>query len=368
MKKKILFTSIGSLVGKNFLESLHRRRTNIELVGTNSVVEAPNNYLCDTCYLVAQADDTEKFKDDLLKIIEKEAPEAIVAGRDDDVVILSELGEIHPKIKDLYIGGNAELAKITEHKLKSYVFATENDLPFAPTVESNQENGKEQLTALTNKFGFPVIAKPNKGNGSRGMWLVHNKEQLEKVNNIAGFSIQPFFKAHDEEPPILDTTLGTPFFWEIPEQSLYGSQIVISKKGKILGIVTYKALVVRGKCEKLEAYKNKDFTLIADKFARVMAQKGWRGPLNIQYKKDAKHGFNAIEMNGRFSGGTSARFYIGLDEVQITLNDWLGEGTIPKKELHDNYSAVERLPSDFPIRHSDETTLLNNHFWRKPAN
>lgn len=363
--KKILITSVGSLVGNNFLDALTNRREGVAIVGTNSISSASNNYRCDKCYLVSPVEATDVFKSEILNIVNQEKPDALVAGRDDDVVILAELAEEYKIIKDIYIGGNVLLARAMDDKTLSYNFAQIHKLPFAPTIKSDTKNILTEAEKMVAKFGFPLIAKPTKGNGSRGIWIVCEQEQLKKVCAEKDFSLQPFFRSQNEEKTTLDTTFGLPFFWEIPEQYLYAGQAIIGKNYQVQKVIAYKALMIRGKCEQLELFEDKNLVKLVLQFAETVAKKGWRGPFNVQFKKDDNLGYQAIEMNGRFSGGSSARYYLGFDEIGDLLNDWFDEKIIPDNDQLRLVSKVEKILTDYPIDDEYIAQLDNDRIWTK---
>ena len=55
---KLLLSSVGSLVGQEILDVLEApgcsRRHLVEVIGTNSVAAAANNFRCDRCCLVPE--------------------------------------------------------------------------------------------------------------------------------------------------------------------------------------------------------------------------------------------------------------------------------------------------------------------------
>lgn len=360
-KKSILITSVGSLVGQNILDSLRDRRKNIKIIGTNSIAEAANNFRCDKAYLVAEAKNNEEFTKGLINIIENEEPDVIIPGRDDDVVILAQLREKMAYLKDRFLVGSVDFAKVMDDKVLSYEFSQKHNLPFAPTIESGLPDSSSNVKALVVKFGFPLIAKPSKGNGSRGVMVIINESQLEKVIRVPYFSIQPLFGQNRDLS--LDTSMGLPFFWEIPENRLFAAQVIINKNQEIEDIFTFISKMVYGKCERMDIYQNPVLFEVIKKFAEAAVLEGWRGPFNVQLKEDSIYGFQAIEMNGRFSGGTSARFHLGFDEVSRTLNDWIGKGTIPDTPLPKGNKVVTKILADYAINQSNIDELTNNIVW-----
>lgn len=360
-----MITSVGSLVGQVVLDSLNNRRENLLVVGTNSLAEAANNFRCDKCYLVSQAADTGNFMAELTEIIENEQPELVIPGRDDDVVMLAGLSKKMPEFKDRFLVGTEEFAKTMDDKVLSYRFAQKYGLPFAPTVESGKPDSLSKAKILMEKYGLPFIAKPRKGNGSRGIWVVVEERQLERVALEPGFSIQPFFRKDRDGIEPLDTSFGLPFFWEIKEPGLFAAQAIIKKDRTIEEIFPFVSKMVGGKCERMDVFDDPEMKKIVRSFSEAAVAEGWRGPFNIQLKFDAIHGWHVIEMNGRFSGGTSARYFLGFDEVARIINDWVGEGTIPGRNVPAGNKVVTRILADYPINESNVNKLLYDKVWKR---
>ncbi len=355
-----MITSVGSLVGQNILDSLYENRNKLRIIATNSQVDAANNYRCDRTYLVPAAADEQAYVDKLKEIIIKEQPDLVIPGRDDDIVILARLKEQMPGLQDIFLAGSVSFAKVMDDKVKSFEFSQKYGLPFAPTVDTSSDDALINTKALAEKFGFPLIAKPSKGNGSRGMWVVTDQSQLDNILSVPDYAIQPLFGQADIE---LDTTFGLPFIWEVPEKSLHAVQVLIAKDGEVGPSLGFTSEMVGGKCERMDRNSDPELVEIALRFARHAAEEGWRGTFNIQLKKDLKHGYQAIEMNGRFSGGTSARYYLGFDEVAWILTEWLGDDVLSPNPVPSGIELVKRSLVDFGLKKSDMTSLEENGVW-----
>jgi carbamoyl-phosphate synthase large subunit len=359
--KKLLITSIGSLVGQNVLDALEGRRDELTIIGTNSVAAAANNFRCDSVYLVAPALQRVRFIDDLINLIETEKPDVIIPGRDDDIEILAAIKESTFPDRQSFLCGSSDFARIMDDKVKSSIFAEDHQLPFAVSVETGKFDSLETANQLIEVYGFPLIAKPKRGNGSRGIWVITNSEQLGKCCGLEDYAIQPLI-GHEKKIE-LDTTYGLPFVWGVTEDSLYAVQVLINKRGEVMGSFGFVAEMVMGKCEKITSVEDDDLMQTAHRFSQKAIAGGWVGPLNIQFKKDQLCRYQAIEMNGRFSGGTSARRYLGFDEVRILLNEWLGENLIMDSGHCGNSKTVSKSLVDFPIRTHHVTALENNGSW-----
>lgn len=362
MQKTIIITSVGSLVGQNILDALEHRREHLHIIGTNSIVEAANNYRCDKTYMVPLAVEKDSYIEALISIIETEKPDVIIPGRDDDIVILAQMKAMMPKYQGCFLVGSEAFAHVMDDKVKSYHFAQKYDLPFAQSIECGTDTAKEAVQLMVRTYGFPLIAKPSKGNGSYGIWAVMNNVQLDKVIEEKNYAIQPLFGQSDDIE--MDTSFGLPFFWEIPENNLYAAQVLIDKDGNIVESIGFISKMVAGKCELLKRCTDPELLAIVHQFAECAVKEGWRGPFNIQLKKDSHHGFQTIEMNGRFSGGTSARFYLGFDEVGHLINMWTGSDIVPDTSEKEGIDMITKILSDFPIRRIDMEQLQAEKVWK----
>ncbi len=364
LKRTLLITSVGSLAGQNILDSLNNRRADLKIVGTNSLADAANNFRCDKTYLVPPAVQTFDFSEALFDIIEKENPDIIVPGRDDDIVILSQLRQKMPLHREKFLVGPEDLAHIMDDKVKSYAFAQKYSLPFAPTVESGILEGTENARRLVETYGFPLIAKPSRGNGSRGIWVVTDQTRLEAVIKEPGYAIQPFFG--QPKGLELDTRFGLPFFWEVPENNLYAVQVSIGKEGQIGPSSGVIGKMVGGKAEQVVLFNDREMLAIAERFFKAFAKEGWRGPINLQLKKDERFGYQAIEINGRFVGGTSARCLLGYDQVGWLINEWIGEEIVARSPEPEGATLVTKSLCDFGVKQSDIDLLSEHKQWARP--
>lgn len=363
--KRLIITSIGSLVGQNILDSLHGRREHLFIIGTNSIVEAANNFRSDKTYLVPPAADTTGYEEALQSIISKERPDLVIPGRDDDIVMLADLKNRLPAYSERFLVGSSHFARAMDDKVKSYLFARQYNLPFSPTLQSAGAEIENDLQEMVETFGFPLIAKPVKGNGSRGIWIVTNERQLGNVCKEPGFAIQPLL---GEKPDlVMDTRFGLPFVWQTPENNLFATQALVDREGNIVDLIGFVSRMVAGKCEQLRRCVDPELLRIARRFTESAVKEGWCGPFNLQLKRDPMHGFQAIEMNGRFSGGTSARYYLGFDEVGRMVNLWTDSQSVTDSSSPGGTDVVMKTLTDFPIRNADMEQMRANRVWDRLA-
>jgi hypothetical protein len=322
----IVVTAIGSLVGQAVLDCLEGRRASVRIVGCNSQTDSANNFRCDRSYLVPPTADPQ-FEPTLHDICAREAADLVVPGRDADVVRLTEIAERAPWLRGKVLGGSSLAAQVMQDKARTAEFCQRHGLPFADTVATGTPDADTAAAALVARHGFPLVAKPRNGNSSLGVRVLVTEAHLRAALSRRELVIQPFL-----DPPALPPLAheeGLPLFWEIPETRLHGVQLLLRRNGEIGGMCAFRATMVRGRCERLERVHDPALLELAAGFGAVMAAEGWRGPLNVQAKRDREGAWRAIELNGRFSGGTSARRLVGFDEVALTLNEWAGREVAP---------------------------------------
>jgi carbamoylphosphate synthase large subunit len=344
-KPTILLTSAGSLVGKVVLDALEGRREGVRLIACDASPSGANLLRCDGAHQVPLTARLG-WSDALLKVVRTEQPSVIIPGRDDDVEELVLLAESHPELAGVLMAGSPELARVISDKSLTAAFARRHQLPYSPTVATGLASSKHDAAELVARAGFPLIAKPSKGSGSLGVRVLTSAAHVDAALDLPDYVIQPF---HDPPGPIrMDDAAGLPMFWEVPEDRLYAVQYAIGRSGRILGRCAHRSRMVRGRCEELWAIDDPGQLKAADAFAAAAIAAGWRGPFNVQAKRDGS-GWKVIELNGRFSGGTSCRLHLGFDEVALLVNEWLGHAAIPESRVQ-KVSHVVRQLCDFPIR------------------
>lgn len=366
MASKILITSVGSLVGQNILDALEGRRNGLLVLGTNSIAQAPGNFRCDKAYRVPAAMEHQVYADKLLEILDQEQPDLVIPARDDDVLALAALLRAHPRLSSRVLAGSVEVAETMNDKVASFEFSRKFGLPFVDTVASDAPDAAAQIDRMRRHFGFPLIAKPRSGNGSRGIRVLLHEHHLMRAMALPGFAIQPMI-----DPPrdlALDLSDGVPFFWGVSESRLHGVQSLIDRHGSVTTGMGFVAEMVMGRCERLTRCDDPALHDVAKRFATQTARSGWRGPLNMQFKRDRDLGYLAIELNGRFTGGTSARMRLGFDEVGECVNAWLGGGVVPLATPNPGTNTVViKTLCDFPLPAVAHEAMNRDGVWTRSS-
>lgn len=310
---KVLLTSAGSLLGRGILSTLTRRRQNLLLIGGDLNPHSPGTRSCDVAVTLPPTTSPE-FTDAVTRIAAEHRVDLVIPGRDPDALLLART---HLPLA----GPSPALVEICRDKLLTYQWCQSVGIPFVDTVCTDSDDRQRALA-----WPMPLIAKPRTGSGSIGVRVVLHQDQLQGTLAQPGMVIQPFLDPPAQLSP--DLTLGSPLFWEVECDAEYGVQALIGPGGEIGPWFCFVASHKSGRNDRLRQCDAPGLNEFASAVVPKLAAHGWRGSINLQARRSPQ-GWQLIEINPRFSGGTSGRYLLGFDEVGWVLNRWLGAGTIP---------------------------------------
>lgn len=342
-KKTILLVGVGSFLGRCILDALQGRRENLIVVGADLNPAAPALAECDVA-LTVPADESLDFAAVVGEVSREHGVDLIIPCRDPANAALALAADETGAHLPLAAPAGA-LVAMTRDKAASSDWCAAFGIPHAPTQSTDTADAK--ACARIAEWGFPLIAKPARGSGSLGVTVVLTEVQLEAVLATPGMVVQPFLN-----PPQaldLDLSRGLPLFWEVPCDDEPGVMALFGPQGEIGPHMCFSSRHRLGRNEALWTLDDPTLEEFAADVLPKFAAAGWRGPLNLQVRRGAE-GWQVIEINARFSGGTAARLHMGLDEVGWILNAWLGDGTVPVRGA-EPVVRVARTLRELPLRH-----------------
>lgn len=362
---KILITSVGSLVGQNILDALENRRKHLTIIGLNSIAESQRMYRCDKAYLV-QPTSSPEFADTYQSIMQKENPDLVLAGRDQDVVFLANYKKRAMGSKELIPVGEPYLAEMMLDKFKTHQFAEQHQLPYAATFMYRNSLDTDGLQAFIATHGFPLLVKPRKGFGSINVFVVTNQQHVDMcIKDGDEVMFQEYLSpAEGLDLFVAQLKKGIPLSFQIPNHEHMVSQAVISRNGTLLDYISTKQTLVMGRTEYARVYNDPDLNRMIELYAKTLAEKGWWGFLNLQSRRDKSGIWKVFELNPRLSGATSTRLNLGLDELGLLLNDEKPEWNFPleidpsRKQNH-----VFKYLTDHCVSDSDMEQFRTRGYW-----
>lgn len=368
-KFKILITSVGSLLGQNVLDVCEGRRDKVEIIGMNTVAENPRVFRCDRLYKSVNSNHPD-FESKLLTIIQKEIPDLVLAGRDEDVHVLALFFMKYSQFKRMFPNGSLNAIEIMNDKAKSLEFANKYLLPFAPSYILNESDA--DVYEWASVVGYPIISKPRDGFGSLGIRILMHENHLKALielgvknlilQKLIGFNDSNLSQLNQFEQNV---KCGVPFFFHLPDDLQYASQVLIHEDGHFDEIFTSKSLMVLGRCEKSEPFHHPEMMRVSIEYTKAIANEGWRSMFNLQLR-EVNGNFYGIEMNGRMSGSTSARAWCGYDELRMYIQSFyqFDIGVNPKYPSKPN-GFVYRSLTDYYISNDDCETFNQLSYWNQ---
>ena len=317
---RFLLLSVGGGVAHNFFEALGHRRQQCVLIGTNSIAAAASSFRCDSIYRVPPAADREPYRARILELIEQEQPHLVVPLRDDDVLVLAEIGERHPRLLPMLLTGTVASARVMNDKWETACFAARHGLPFAPTVQ-NAADARE-LAAV---HGLPLIGKPRSGNASEGVVLLRSTEEIERAFvGRTDLVAQPYLDpSANMEALIRPFDAGLPIVYALPARMKYSVQVFVGPDGSVSRSFGTASAETSARATEYRRRDDADLLEIGQAYGRAAAAERWKGPLNVQLKRTRAGKLVAFELNGRFTGGTAPRAVLGFDEIGEVVASFL---------------------------------------------
>lgn len=187
-----------------------------------------------------------------------------------------------------------DICHIMFDKVLSERWFVEKGLPIPPSYSKDD------------KLSFPVIVKPRRGSASKGILVIDNAEQWDKLQNKDDYVIQQYIADREE----------------------YTVDCYVTTSGKIISIVPrLRIQTAGGEVMNSETRRDKDLIDISE---RVLKSGDFKGPVTIQFLRDKRTGATYImEINPRLGGGVITSIEAGADITVFILRNYLGEELEP---------------------------------------
>jgi hypothetical protein len=226
----------------------------------------------------------ENFIDELNKLIEKESIDIIMPTHDTVLVYMAQNAE---KINTKLAIAGLKQAEICRSKKKIYALFAEYD--FCPTVFPDLEDIES----------FPVYAKLDEGQGSKGAFIVKSKEQLQALEDPENYVVTEF---------------------------LPGEELTIDcftdRKGKLQFVgPRIRKRVFDGVCVNSETVEATEEIV---KIGQIVSDKiGIRGSWYFQLKKDVNDKFKLLEASIKIAGNMNVFRGLGVNFPLLMVYDYL---------------------------------------------
>lgn len=262
-KIKIIRSAVGSMPSWGLIKEL--QQAGVEVIGIDSNPFSFGLYMLHKNYIVPQGDD-QNFIKEILRIVNKERPDAILSGPEEELLVLSKNKKIIEEKGTLLLCPDYEYVEICADKKKTNELFKRIGVPTPDFFDFNSAK-------------FPCVIKPRFSRGSSDIYIAKSEDDLH------------FYLKRIEEPIIQEFVQGEE----------YTVDILADKDGSVLSSVprlrlhTESGISVKGKTVYDEEIIN---------YCRKIAKElKLFGPSCIQCIR-SKEGVRFVEVNTRFGGGS----------------------------------------------------------------
>jgi carbamoyl-phosphate synthase large subunit len=184
---------------------------------------------------------------------------------------------------------------MTENKLSTAVWLQQQGLPHPRFASASDVKAVRTLVATV---GFPLIAKPYVGEGSKGVLLVRDEAEL--------------LQAMQRPDTLLQQYVGT-------DEAEYTVCCCIDNAGTLQGSFVFRRKLWNGISVHCEVDRN---SAVLSASEQIASRLGGRGSMNIQLRFDEGRPL-CLEVNARFSGTVGMRAQLGFNDVAFCLRHYL---------------------------------------------
>lgn len=280
MKKTVLVTGIGGVVGQGILRNLRSESLDIGIVGTNTTAVSAGNHLCDSVHVMPFAYDPA-YAGAMADVVAREGVDLIIPSTDYESYYLMLA---QPTLGCTVAAAPADVTAMCLDKYVNFQKFEQKGLRFAKSWLPSAYPG-----------GFDrTVVKPREGRGSRNIFV--DPENPRAFGD--DYVVQEYLDGEE---------LTTTFY--------------VRKDGSLHGMITFARELEQGNTARCEVVTRHDRELRA-LVESIIAAFPFRGSCNLQTRATSA-GVVPFEINCRISGTNSVRSQFGFRDVAYTVQEYL---------------------------------------------
>lgn len=200
---------------------------------------------------------------------------------------------------------------------------------------------------VASEIGFPLVIKPRVSSGGRGLALVRQPEAFAAALRAA--------RAH-HSGLLLQSWVGQ------------GRQIDVGL------LLDGGAVIARFAQEELRHYppvggpstlqESVDCPVLVERAQRLLCAAGWRGPAEVEFRRDAAGEFQLMEVNPRFWASLALGIQAGVDFPRLAVEVALGGDPRGPERWALGLRCRWLLPGDILVYLSRRRPRMDPPFWR----
>ncbi len=313
---KVLVTGSSGIVGYGILRCL---KNECYLVGTTIYKNSPANCFSNKVKLVPRTGEPH-YIDSLITLLQTENIDIAIPGIESDVECWNSHRLIIERTGAFPLLNNSKLINLCLDKWEFYLELEKNGV---------EERIPTSLCKDYEVYNYPIILKPRRGMGSRGIVKIENQNQFNEYSSKIGSTlmVQQYIGNDLDE-----YTVGAFFDYD----SKLSACIMMRRLLSPLGYTTESEVV-----------DSKDIVPVLEKLGDIFKPVG---PTNFQFRRD-KSKWKLLEINPRISSSTSIRKAFGYNEAQMAVDYFIKGKKISQPKLL--YGKAIRYVEDYIIYDSN---------------
>ncbi|MCS5489199.1 NAD-dependent epimerase/dehydratase family protein [Algoriphagus limi] len=312
---RVAISCIGSGVGQSVINSLKNSNISFFTLGLGTNPYAYGSYECDA-FDYTKSIYEEGFIDDLIKKCESYEIDLVIPGLDDEALLYAKNLEKFNKAGLKTIVSDVGLIELCRDKerMSEVLNPIVNIFVKSYKKEEIRDNLEKGIV------NFPFIAKPRGGFASRGIEIIRQEKDLEKIQDYHILQELAAPLKSDPNYAVFQTQIEKNINPQVAEISI---QLVYGEDQNLLGKMASYNKLRSGVPIEILPYDQPEMWEVIDQLAPELLKLGLRGPINIQGRMTEK-GLKIFEMNPRFTGITGLRSLMGFNEVESCVKEFLG--------------------------------------------
>lgn len=304
----VLVTGVGDTVGQALVKTARQSALPCRVLGTDRDEFSVGLQWVDAGFVLPHCAQPDAYLAGLRRICAGEGVQLILPGSEIELELLSRhAAALRSETGAIVVASPPDVLRVAMDKWATCQFLERAGLNFPRYARGDSA---EEIERLIEEVGFPLIGKPLRGTGARGLVKIGTRSDIEPIRTAGvAMVVQECLLPDDEEYSVEVYTLKD------------GRQAgaICYRRGQLIAGDTYKARVMPHDAAQAEA-------------RAVAAALGAAGPCNVQLRV-TERGPVTFEINPRFSGGVSMRAHFGYNEVEMAIRDLVRDEPVPEPTI-----------------------------------
>ncbi len=296
LEKKALVLGAGGNVSQGIIKAIRESELPIKIYGACINSYSKGLYMSDEAYICPYASD-EMFIPWVINFCNEKDIDIVFSGVEENIIQLAKNEELFKqKTRAVFVSSTYEQLVVGQDKYLTCEFLKNAGCNY-PMYQLLRD--RESIREFVEKVGYPIIAKPRNGKGSKGLLVIQSIKDVEKISTLDNY--------------VLEQCIGT-------VTSEYTIGCYVDKKGALQKMIPMRRRLYNGTTVWAETVEEKAIEEECIKICNAFKPKG---PLNIQLRKDFDGKPVCFELNVRFSGTTAIRTHFGYQDVKAMILEYL---------------------------------------------